>query len=180
MEPSSRPPKDVAVPARSLTALRNALREEAGPLAAIHALQAAGWEAGRDFHEGFEDALGTPSDDLAEDDFWEGLAAFLRIRGWGTLRHSRPHPGVGLLRSLDWVESDDAEDETQPTCSFSSGMLAGFLSRAAGGPIAVLQVACRGRGDEACSFAFGSEATIHELYGLLLEDGTFEQALQRL
>lgn len=180
MDTSSRPSRDVAVPARSLTALRNALREEAGPLAAIHALQAAGWEAGTEFYEGFEGTLGTSSDKLTEDDFWERLAAFLRNRGWGTIHHTRPHPGVGLLRSPDWVESDDARDETQPSCSFSSGMLAGLLSRVAGGPIAVLQVACRGRGDEACSFAFGSEATIHGLYGLLLEDGTFEQALERL
>ena len=56
----------------------------------------------------------------------------------------------------------------------------GRLSGAAGGPVAVLEVTCRTRGDDGCTFAFGSAATIHDLYGLLLEGQDLDSALASL
>ena len=50
----------------------------------------------------------------------------------------------------------------------------------AGGPVAVLEVTCRTRGDDACAFAFGSEGAVHELYGKLLEGADLDGALDAL
>jgi hypothetical protein len=59
-------------------------------------------------------------------------------------------------------------------------MLSALLSGAAGGPVAVLEVTCRTKGDDRCTFAFGSAATVHDLYGLLLEGQALEAALAAL
>ena len=179
-DPSRDGVRDVAVPAIGLAALRRQLQREAGSLAAIHALHAAGFSAGEALWEGLRRG---PARNLAEADqetFWERLTALLGRRGWGTIRHSAAHPGVGLLASGDWAEALGGGDEDQPSCSFSTGMLSGLLSGAAGGPIAVLEVTCRAKGDERCTFAFGSAATVHDLYGLMLEGRPLESALASL
>ena len=54
--------------------------------------------------------------------------------------------------SSDWVEAEEERGE-DASCSFSAGYLSGLLTELAGGPIAVLEVACRARGDDTCSFA---------------------------
>lgn len=175
----SRRPKDVALPARTLAALRRTLEEEAGALTAIHALQSAGYEAGRELFDLFSHDAGDPAQ-LGLSTYFARLGRFLEARGWGTFRHATPHPAIGLLSSPDWAEASADGDEDQPSCAFSSGMLSALLTLSAGAPVAVLQVGCRSRGDEACSFAFGSEAAVHELYGLLLDDRDLESALAEL
>jgi hypothetical protein len=50
----------------------------------------------------------------------------------------------------------------------------------AGSPVAVLEVSCRTRGDDRCSFLFGSEQAIHDVYGLLLEGDSLDDALATL
>jgi predicted hydrocarbon binding protein len=172
--------REVALPSGSLAALRNAITREAGPLATIHALHEAGHQAGSTLYEVFQASLDAPPSSLGEGRFWTLLGTFLQQRGWGTLKHSSPHPGVGVLTSSDWAEAEGEGGEDQPGCSFSSGMLSGLLTEVAGGPVAVLQISCRSHGDGACTFAFGSEATIHDLYGLLLEGTAFEHALAEL
>lgn len=180
MERTTAERREVVFPVETLPALRNALRKEAGPLATIHALQAAGYDAGESLWESFSASVDSDPTELGESHFWTLLGRFFEGRGWGSVRHRAPHPGVGVLESGDWAEAASDAEESQPACSFSSGLLAGLLTRAAGGPVAVLQVACRSRGDESCVFAFGSEATIHDLYGVLLEDVDFDTALGQL
>ncbi|MBW3534328.1 MAG: hypothetical protein KY453_03770 [Gemmatimonadetes bacterium] len=170
--------REVAFPAAALAGLRRALRDEAGPLAAVHALHAAGYDAGGRLFEAFTGGGDPRSRD--EHSFWRGLSDFLDRRGWGTLEHSVPHPGIGLLSSPDWAEALPEGSEHQPACAFGSGLLSSVLSRAADGPVAVLEVACRSRGDDRCTFAFGSEAAVHELYGLLLEGRDLDRALAEL
>lgn len=172
--------KDVVIPARGLVALRRAIRKEAGPLAAIHALHHAGYESGGVLFDVFSADVGDDLSGVSEGMFWSQVTRFLARRGWGAVSHDDSHPGVGLLRSRDWAEAAPDGSETQPTCAFSAGMLSHFLSRAAGGPVAVLEVSCRSRGDDACAFAFGSEAAIHELYGRLLEGRNLQAAFQTL
>jgi len=41
-------------------------------------------------------------------------------------------------------------------------------------------VSCRAQGDERCAFAFGSAATVHDLYGLLLDGRALPSALAAL
>ena len=172
--------QDLAVPASTLIALRRALRKEAGPLATIHVLHDAGFVSGDGFFDSFAQSLPTPPDELGEAEYWQALSRTFRSRGWGSLTHRKLHPALGLLVSGDWAEADPEAGESQPGCAFTSGFLAHVLTRSAGGPVAVLEVACRSKGDGECHFLFGSEAAIHEVYGLLLEGRTLESALADL
>ena len=160
--------RDVSIPAVGLTALRRQLQREAGTLATIHALHAAGYRAGEALWESLCRGWGRePLTELDGRAFWERLSAILGGRGWGTFTHRATHPGVGLLESRDWAEAG-AQDAEQSSCSFSAGLLSGLLTGAAEGPIAVLEVSCRTRGADRCTFAFGTVQTIHDLYGLHL------------
>jgi len=180
MESSDRPVREVAIPVVGLNALRRALQKEAGPLPTIHALHAAGFGSGQAIWEGLRRSPGREIADLDEEGFFARLSGALGRRGWGTLGHQAAHPGVGLLASSDWAEAQPAASERQPACTFSSGMLSAILSGAAGGPVAVLEVTCRTRGDDRCTFAFGSAATVHDLYGMLLDGEDLDTALASL
>lgn len=179
MAPRSEVPREIAVPISIFAALRASLAGEVGELGAIHALHNAGFSAGVAAAEAFR---GGPGDDvlgLSEEDFWSRLTLFFARRGWGTLSHQALHQAVGTLTSPDWTEAA-ADGGDQASCSFSTGFLAGLLSTLAGGDVAVLEVACRGRGDDACAFAFGNAAAIHEVYGRLLEGSDLAGALTAL
>jgi len=181
MSPPHGSPRDVALPASIFATLRRELAKEAGALPGIHALHAAGFAAGTRaaarLFSGSDGASDTPSGL-----FWSRLSDALRRRGWGRLEHEAAHDGVGLLVSTDWVEAEEAgdEDREQASCSFTSGYLSGLLTEGAGGPVAVLEVSCRARGDRRCAFAFGSEDAIHELYGSLLDGADLDGALASL
>jgi hypothetical protein len=172
-------PREVALPATAFAALDRALTEHAGALARVHTLHAAGYAAGASLWDAFDRPPRTPVPSMTEGKFWESLRRFLEARGWGTLTHETPHAGVGLLQSRDWAEAA-GRSEPQPVCAFSTGLLSHLLTLAAAQPVAVLEVSCRGRGDDRCAFAFGSETTIHDLYGLLLEGSGLETALADL
>ncbi len=171
---------EVAVPSSTLVALRRAVRKEAGPLATIHALHDAGFVSGDGFFESLRQALPVPPGETGEDAFWEALSRVFQARGWGSLEHQKVHPALGLLVSSDWAEADPDGEESQPGCAFTAGFLAHVLTRVADGAVAVLEVGCRSRGDMECRFLFGSEAAIHEIYGLLLEGHELDAALSEL
>ncbi len=169
-----------ALPAAALIHLHRALRKEVGPLEAVHALHDAGFATGDLLFRELQDRMGPNIPELHESRFWKELDAFFDAKGWGGLTHERVHPGLGMLRARDWGESDPESPGTQPSCAFSAGLLAHILGRIAGGALAVLEVACRSRGDGECHFLFGSEPAIHEVYGLLLDEGSLDAALGRL
>jgi hypothetical protein len=173
--------REIVLPASVFGALRKELGSGTSPLAAIHVLHAAGHASGTDAAEAFLSSAGGDVSQLSADGFWRAVEGFVARRGWGGLRHVDRHEGVGFLVSDDWAEARYApEDPEEAACSFSNGFLSGFLTRLADGPVAVLEVTCRGRGDEACTFAFGSGDAIHELYGRLLEDEDLDRALAAL
>ncbi|MEQ8329155.1 MAG: 4-vinyl reductase [Longimicrobiales bacterium] len=170
--------REVAVPASIFEILHRELAREAGELPTIHALHAAGYAAGEEASTIFRQALGRDPGGVTQASFWQRFAAFFDSRGWGTLAHDGSHDAVGFLVSGNWVEARG--DESRSGCMFTSGFLAGFLTEIAGGPVAVLEVACRRRGDPRCSFAFGSEAVVHDLYGDLLAGRDLDAALAEL
>lgn len=172
--------RSVALPVAVLTFLRASLRKEAGPLGATHALHDAGFAAGELLHRRFEERVGTEASELDEGRFWAEASAFFQEEGWGGFTHERLHPALGILRAPEWAESNGEGTESQPGCAFSAGMLAYLLGQVAGGPVAVLEVFCRSRGDDHCGFLFGSEAAVHEVYGLLLDGDTLEHVLAHL
>jgi len=180
MDASSGAHQEIAVPASIFATLRRELAKEAGLLPTIHALHASGYSAGavtaaafRAFQD--EDVLALP-----QDVFWTRLSTFFARRGWGTLAHVDRHEAVGLLTSTDWIEGASRGHDEGASCSFSAGFLSGLLTELAGGPVAVLEIECRARGDAACSFAFGAAPVIHELYGQLVEGAELDGALAAL
>jgi len=176
-QPSTR---EISLPATALTHLRRAFEKEAGPLETVHACHDAGFATGAQVFEQLAPHLGSDASGSPEATFWGELSRFFASRGWGDLTHQRIHPGLSVLRSTNWGESDGSSEDAQPGCAFTSGVLAHVLGRVADGPIAVLEAACRSRGDPECSFVFGSEGAIHDLYGLLLDGDTLETALGRM
>lgn len=180
MESTASAYREIAVPVSVFAILRKELASEAGPLATIHALHAAGYAAGAAAGEVFRNDPDEDVSEVPEDEFWSRVATFFARRGWGSLTRSTEREAVGLLTSEDWIESAGVEISDDASCSFSTGFLSGLLTVLADGPVAVLEVTCRGRGEERCSFAFGSETAVHELYGQLLEGRDLDAALAAL
>jgi len=178
MDAISAPFREVAVPASIFGTLRRELAREVGDLPAIHALNAAGYASGVEARAEFPTLTGDDASTMSHRRFWEQLRSFFSTRGWGVLTHRDEHEAIGLLASSDWTESSDAPAGS--SCSFTSGFLSGLLSEIAGGPVGVLEVECRGRGDDTCVFAFGSETAIHELYGALVAGKDLPKALESL
>ena len=178
MEATTAAIREIAVPGSIFTTLRDELSKEAGPLAAIHALHHAGYEAGVTAGTTFggTDQVGG----MSQAAFWKELGDFFSRRGWGTLAPDGEAQSVGLLASPDWVEADPTIGDPEASCSFSTGFLSGLMCSVAGGPVAVLEVECRSRGDARCGFAFGSEASIHSLYGQLVGGTDLDAALSAL
>ena len=171
---------EIAVPASVFITLRSELSKECGSLPTIHALHAAGYAAGTEAAAGFAGGTEDGAGSMAEDTFWSRTEAFFARRGWGSLGHAQGSDAVGLLSSPDWMEATPDQVDEEGSCSFTTGFLSGFLSEVAGGPVAVLEVTCRTRSDDQCTFAFGSESAVHELYGQLLDGADLDGAVAAL
>ncbi len=174
---------ELALPVSSLIALREALEAEVGGDAAARALRHAGHAAGDTLYRllaanaGNEDI--NPAE-LPEDEFWHRVADLFAARGWGRLHFEAVHPGIGALESGDWVEADADSHRLRPSCHFTTGLLANLLGQAAGGPVGVLEVECRSRGDLRCRFAFGGQDALEAVYGALVKGHDLDQALAAL
>jgi len=174
--------QEVTLPAEVFSTLRRELSREVGPNVALRVLRETGYQAGVQLAV----ELGATDPELGRaasgTSFWTRIEDHFRRRGWGTLRHDGTHRGVGLLTSSDWSEPFGSGPHPDPegNCSFSTGLLSGLLTSMAGGPVAVLEVQCRARGDDQCTFAFGSETAIQELYGRLLDGTALDRALAEL
>jgi len=172
-------PREIAVPVSVFGSLREELSKEAGTLPAVHALHSAGYHAGTTAATTLVGASGNGAG-IAQDAFWARVSEFFQTRGWGEIRHEPVHGAIGFLTSSDWAESNPDEVDPDASCFFSTGFLSGLLSALAGGPVAVLEIGCRTRGEKHCRFAFGSETAIHRLYGQLLDGVGLAEALDAL
>lgn len=168
--PGSRP-AELALPVKSLAAIRHSLTQEVGSDGAARALQAAGYAAGDAFFtaltQPFTPESGGNRDALAklgQVTFWRRLSQLFSTRGWGTLSHEALHEGVGALDSSNWVEAVP-DTAARPSCFFTTGLLANLLGHASGTEVAVLEVECRTRGDQRCRFLFGAPETLAAVYG---------------
>lgn len=182
-------PSELAVPVASLKALRAGLESEVGPDTAAHALRLAGNAAGEAMFRPFLHGAGVSPDvpdpqaaisALPETRFWEMLTAYFASRGWGRLSFSSLHPGVGALDTGDWVEADPDSVADRPSCSFTTGLLAGLLGRVTGQEVAVLEVTCRSQGEPRCRFLFGPADALSAVYGDLAAGTPLEEALASL
>ena len=183
-------PSELALPVGALSALREALAAEVGDDGAARALRVAGSAAGTAMFRALVAGAGIAHEDeaaarehlagLAEERFWSALSAFFGSRGWGRLRFSAVHDGVGALDSADWIEANTDVGAARPACFFTTGMLAGLLGRITGREIAVLEVECRSRGDGECRFLFGSAHALEALYAGIAAGRAVDASLSAL
>jgi predicted hydrocarbon binding protein len=169
---------ELAMPAAALTELRNALVSSVGAEAAADALRAAGHAAGEAFNATLSEGGATA--ELSAERFWARLASLFSARGWGQLRYSEAHPGVGSLEAFDWAESQPDDAAEQPSCHFTTGALANVLGKAAGADVAVMEVECRGRGDDRCRFLFGGSEAVYAVYEHLASGEAPDSAIARI
>ncbi len=173
-------PREVALPVEVFDALRVEMERDVGTLEMVSALHAAGYAAGLAAAPVLNRTSGGEALRLSSSGFWTQLSTYFDSRGWGALSHRAAHRAIGILSSREWAEASTPGNQSESGCAVSAGFLSGLLSQLAGGPVAVLEVHCRGRGDDACEFAFGSETAIHDLYGHLLDGAGLDEALGAL
>ncbi|MGH7538636.1 MAG: V4R domain-containing protein [Gemmatimonadales bacterium] len=151
------------------------------PDAAIAVLQETGYASGEGVYQAFAAWLIARSgierpEDLDAAHFSEVLSEFFQTKGWGSLTVA-PMSGAALsLDSVDWIEAEPGTAQL-PMCFFSAGMLADFLGRVSGEPVAVMEVECRSKGDPYCRFLSASPATLQEVYEQMTQGRSYQDAL---
>lgn len=170
---------DVRLPPGGLAELRRAI-EETSSQGAVRTLREAGRRLAADAAMAIADRSGRPLPALSLEAFFVELDRYFTEAGWGGLSHEAVHQGIGAVVAREWAESDPTENRTGPGCHISTGLLAELLSRAAGQPVAVMEVGCRSQGDEECRFLFGSPTTLLLVHKQLAQAGNLEDVLSRL
>ena len=178
---ASAPPADgLALGRRALRQLHASLLGHA-PDQAIAVLQEAGYAAGDDLYRAFgswlPDHAGVERpEDLDADLLNEVLSEFFAHSGWGTLAIAPVGTGGLAVDSADWAEAE-AGSATNPMCFFSTGMLADFLGRLSGEPVAVMEVECRSRGDERCRFLSATPEVLQRVFEEMSAGRSYLEAL---
>jgi bacteriochlorophyll 4-vinyl reductase len=179
MAVTSRTP-EIALPVASLAALRDSLVSSVGPDAAALALRQAGHAAGDALHRIMSAGDPAALTDLPAEKFWALLARLFSSRGWGQLAYSQVHSGVGSLEAADWAEVRPEGNAGQPSCHFTTGILANLLGQIAEAEVAVLEAECRSRGDQRCRFLFGGADAVFAVYERIAAGDEPDAALARL
>jgi predicted hydrocarbon binding protein len=157
----------VAIPRTALHALRAALVQGDVPEGA-DALRDAGYAAGEELYSSFSEwlrarGLAEPAD-LDDATFAREASAYFTEAGWGSLSFGQQDENIATCDSSDWSEADPTAALDSPGCHLTTGLLAGFLGRLAGEPLAILEVECRSAGDERCRFLVGSAEVMEHLW----------------
>lgn len=171
----------VRLPAAALRRLSRLLGEPGG--GGVPALREAGRTAGRRMVR----ELG--GDGAAADRplpaFWRELRDAAGERGWGHAAYGVLSGAVGEVTLRGSPEADggaapDADARSRRAgCHFAVGWIGGALSEAAGEPVTVLEVECRGGRDAtACRFLVGREARLREILASLRAGASVEEALE--
>jgi predicted hydrocarbon binding protein len=164
----------VAMPPRALHTLRDRVGAQA--------LQEAGYAAGeatfRSFAAWLPGAAGVdhPSE-VAAPKLAEALTRFFAELGWGSVDVTAMSDAVLALDSRDWPEAQPGAGLQYPSCFYSSGLLADFMSRVGDTALAVMEVECRSRGDERCRWLLGSPDTLTALYQHLAQGADYRTVL---
>ena len=175
------------IPASSLAAMHRAARQLSSPAEAAALVRQIGYESGEGFLSEFTAWLmhhrhdpGAAPGVLSADEFWHLLSAFFARIGWGRLHFEQLHEGVASLGSSDWVEGRVVEPARQPSCHFTTGMVADLLGRLTDTEVAVLEVSCQARGDGSCRFLFGSPEGLQTVYEGLRAGQPVDEVLRSL
>jgi len=173
----------ISIGRKALIATRRALLQDLGDRG-MERLQEIGCAAGEELYENFERWLpefaGVPAaDELDAETLDEVLSDFFGGLGWGGLVMERLGTNGLSLSSTDWAEADPTEGSEYPSCYFSSGLFADFLTRMAGGnAISIMEVECRSRGDDRCRFFAGAPSTLDKVYNALAEGRDYRDVFE--
>lgn len=166
-------PSTVRIPSAALAALA----DRCGDLGAggVSALREAGRVAG----QALVHRLPADPADTAPEEFWEVVGQEFVELGLGPLSYRVRTPGVAEVRLEGVPEAEGAEGEPRRLsgCPFSTGLLGGLLSGAAGEPVSVLEVECRAGGAASCRFLVGSDSRLTRIRERLTGGDPLEDAL---
>lgn len=165
----------------SLHRLRHRL-QAAGANTAADILQDAGFATGEALFDHWRNQMAahTGLDDSGRLDMrWFGpLFDEVCVElGWGSLTVTPLAERAVLLEGGEWAEALPGSSE-HPSCHFSCGLFAAFLTAQAGAPMSVLEVECLSRGDSACRFLAGSTATLATVYDVLAAGRPWREAFR--
>ncbi|MDO8667302.1 MAG: hypothetical protein Q7J79_11855 [Gemmatimonadales bacterium] len=173
---------DISLVASSLVALSPralyALRDRVG----APALQEAGYAAGEGAYKAF--AAWLPSvagvedpKELAAPRLAEVLSRFFSSLGWGTVEVNTQGDATFAVDSMNWPEAQPDAGLQYPSCYFTSGLLADFMTRIADAGLAVMEVECRSRNDHRCRWLVGSPETLTSLYQHMAQGADYRTVL---
>lgn len=177
---AAQPAQAVALGRRALHQLKTVLERETGSQAAM-LLREVGFAGGESCYLGFcqwvQERYGVESPQQIDARFLgEALTGFFRAGGWGALTLERLGPGTLALDALEWAEAEPRGAE-YPSCHVSCGLLAEFFTRLGSGPVAVMEVECRCRGDARCRFLLGSPDILTWVYDRMVAGTGYVEAL---
>ncbi|MEE8135177.1 MAG: V4R domain-containing protein [Gemmatimonadales bacterium] len=173
----------IGIGRKALIATRRALLQDLGELG-MQRLQEIGCASGEEIYESFgrwlpEFAGVSSTEDLDAGTLEEVLSEFFGGLGWGGVTIERLGSNGLSISSEDWAEADPAEGSEYPSCYFSSGLFADFLTRMAGGnAISIMEVECRSRGDQRCRFFAGAPSTLDAVYNALAEGRDYREVFE--
>ena len=172
----------LSLPASALAGFRRALATGRSGEEAALASREVGFETGEAYYAALRSWAATDGDlgEAPADEFWARLRDFFAGNGWGPLEFEELHAGVAALSSRDWAEAGVTRGARQPSCHFTTGMLADLLGRLTEGEVAVLEVECRSRGDERCRVLIGGSEALGQVYEALQEGTPLSDVLHRL
>ena len=160
---------DIPLQASALVALSPAALHRLRDTAGAQVLQEAGYAAGEGTYRSFAKWLPSVAGvedpgELAAARLAEVLSRFLSSLGWGSVTVTQLSGAVMALDSGDWAESQPGAGLQYPSCAFSSGLLADFMSRIGDAPLAVMEVERRSRGEARCRWLVGAPESLTALY----------------
>ena len=163
--------------------MRATLTQDLGDDTGAMRLQELGYAAGDEVYESFLDWLPSytgVSDpgDLDAATLQEVMSTFLEELGWGSVHVERLGKKGLTIRSADWAEAEPSAGLEGPSCFFSTGLIASFLTALANGnPIAVMETECRSEGNTECRFLAGSPETLSAVYDAVTEGKDYRTVL---
>ena len=160
---------DIPLQPSALVALSPAALHRIRDTAGSQVLQEAGYAAGEGAYRAFAGWLPAVAgvDDpgeLAAARLAEVLSRFLSSLGWGGVAVTQLSDAVVAIDSADWAEAQPGAALQYPSCAFTSGLLADFMSRLGDAPLAVMEVECRSRAEARCRWLVGAPESLTALY----------------
>ena len=165
----------------SLHTLRGALERSLGEHAAS-LLQETGCASGPEVYQAFAAWLQTRANvadpaDLDKTFLAQMMSEFFEATGWGDVELEHLGDTVLALDTSGWAEANSDTTALAPSCHFTTGMLAAFMTELAGDAVAVMEVECLTCGGERCRFLMGSAATLHKVFEAIVRGENYGDVL---